>query len=127
MTTDTDDGPRLLGTSATAMVRPSRTLAPDRLSLEVVTGSGRAALIDIRVRLDLVEVWSNGEHCCGVVDRDVLRAWLIAQPRTSLCFDEVVISTDHSLDIRGRIAISLTDVHAWTLSPHEQEKLLQRV
>jgi hypothetical protein len=101
------------------------TADASRCSVEVQTVSGRAGAAEFRCRLDFVEVWSR-EHCCGVLDRDVLREWL-ARPGRPLVADEVALSHDRMVDRLGRVAISLPDVRAWTLSPLELANLRDRV
>jgi hypothetical protein len=97
-----------------------------RIRVELVERDGRAAMIDFRVRLDTVEVWREG-HCWAVLDRDVLRAWL-REPLDALVVDEAMLSLDRAVDVRGRLALTLTGhVHAWTLSPTEEQTLRARV
>ena len=96
-----------------------------RCLVEVQTTSGRAAAVEFRVRLDMVEVWHR-EHCAGVFDRDALRAWLI-DPAKPLSADEVELSLDRWVDQDGRVAITMADVSEWTLSPREQMMLCAMV
>lgn len=98
---------------------------PTRVRVEIVTMSGPAAVVVFRFRMDLVEVWRDG-HCCGVFDRERLRAWL-AEPIHPLVRDEVTLTLDRAVDNRGRVAITLPDVRAWTLSPVELMNLQERV
>ena len=63
-----------------------------------------------------IEVWCR-DHCCGAFDREEMRSWL-ADPGRPLSTGEVTLS----LDPRSggeRIAISLDDVMAWTISTTE--------
>jgi len=95
-----------------------------RVQVQVVTTSRRTAVVELRVRLDTVEAWF--EECLrGVFDRVRLRAWLAA-PSGWLGAGDVVFSVDPRS--RGeRIAISLSEVLAWTLSPEELRGLRERV
>lgn len=97
---------------------------PTRVRVEVITVSNRAAEAEFRVRLDTVEVW-YGEHCSAVFDRDRLRAWL-QSPWRWVAEGEVVLSVDPR-SAGDRIAITLMDVAAWTLSPKELAALRVRV
>jgi hypothetical protein len=80
----------------------------DRLAIEVVTVSGLAAKVVVRVRLDTVEIWHH-EHLSAVLDRQTLRAWL-AEPWDLLVVDEVRFGLDRCVDPRGRFVMSLPDV-----------------
>jgi hypothetical protein len=93
--------------------------------MEVVTGSGRTIAVEFRLRLETVEVWSQ-EHCNAVMDRDLLRQWL-SDPGKPLVVDEVALSVDRMVDHDGRVALSLPDVMAWTLSPDVLANLRGRV
>jgi hypothetical protein len=55
-------------------------------------------------------------HCSAVLGRDVLRAWL-AEPEARLVVDEVTLSLDRYVDVRGRVALTLPDVRAVESSP----------
>jgi hypothetical protein len=101
--------------------------------VEVQTTSGRAAVVDFRVRLDTVDVWSGNHHCAGVFVRETLQRWL-ADPVGRLVADEVELSLDRAVDRDGRVALTLVDaatnlpdVMAWTLSPRELLDLRKRV
>jgi hypothetical protein len=83
---------------------------------EVLTASGQAVEIGLRIRLSDVDCW-RGDRCCGVFDRVELRHWLDQMPRVPLSAGEVVLSVDRFVDQRGRVAITLPDVRAWTLNP----------
>jgi hypothetical protein len=96
-----------------------------RVTVEVVACDGRAACLEFRFRLETVEIWRLA-HCCAVLDRDVLRVWLAA-PGAPLVGDEVTLSLDRYVDVRGRVALTLPDVWAWTLSPTEEQALRDRV
>jgi hypothetical protein len=98
---------------------------PTRFSVEVLTLSGRAAAVEFRFRMDSVEVW-HSEHCCGVFDRKELRLWL-ADPFSAFVVDEVTFTLDRAVDNLGRVAITLPDVRAWTLSPVDLINLKDRV
>jgi len=105
----------------TQIPRTDRT----RCYVEVVTTSGRAAAVEFRIRMDTVEVWHH-DHCSGVFDREELRSWL-AHPFKPLVVDEVAFSLDRMVDHNGRVALSLPDVMAWTLSPLTLANLQDRV
>jgi hypothetical protein len=98
---------------------------PTRVFVEVVAVTGRAAGVEFRVRLETVEVWQF-DHCCGVFDREVLRGWLSGPLRPLMC-DEVMLSLDRALDVRGRVALTLPDVTAWTLSEADLMNLRNRL
>jgi hypothetical protein len=86
------------------------------IRVEVITTSGCAQAVELRIQLDLIEVWCR-DHCCGAFDRQEMRSWLAA-PGRPLTTGEVTLS----LDPRSggeRVAISLDDVMAWTISPTE--------
>lgn len=97
---------------------------PTRVRVEVVTVSKRAKEAEFRIRMDTVEVW-YGDHCSAVFDRERLRIWLMS-PRRWVAEGEVVLSVDPR-SAGHRIAISLLDVEAWTLSPKELAALRVRV
>jgi hypothetical protein len=97
----------------------------DRLSLEVVTTSGTAAAVEIRVQPDTVEIW-RGTHCSGVFDRTHLRGWLDT-PESAVRVDEVTFSVDRLVDRDGRVAISMADISGWTLSPQTLADLRRRL
>ena len=95
------------------------------LVLEVVTISGRAAAVGFHLRFDVVEVWHDDCNR-AVFDRETLRSWLERLPGEPLRVDDVTLSTDFSLDSRGRVAITLPEVNEWALSPAEHEQLRDR-
>ena len=97
----------------------------ERFVMEVVTMSGRAAAITFRINGDVVEVWHRDE-CNGVFDREALRSWL-ATPEMPLVAGEVAFSLDRMVDRSGRVAVSLPDVLAWTLSPEALAGMRQQV
>ena len=97
----------------------------DRLSLDVVTTSGTAAAVEIRVRPETVEIW-RGAHCSGVFDREYLRGWLDT-PDSAVRVDEVTFSVDRLVDTDGRVAISMADISGWTLSPQTLADLRRRL
>jgi hypothetical protein len=98
---------------------------PTSVWVEVVTMSGRAAGIEFRFRVDTIEVW-HAKRCRGTFDRAELRMWL-AEPFAALVMDEVMLTLDRAVDHLGRIAITLPDVRAWTLSAVELSNLQDRV
>lgn len=97
----------------------------DRIVLEVVTTSGRAAAVEFRFKPGTVEVWRSA-HCSGIFDCHVLQTWLAA-PKDPLVVDEVAFSLDRMVDHEGRIALSLPDLICWTLSPSSLASLLKRM
>jgi hypothetical protein len=92
---------------------------------EVVTASGRAALVEFRIRADTVELWHR-EHLAAVFDRDILSAWL-REPSEDLIVDEARLNVDWLIDVTGRVALTLPDVNAWALSPADIDALYRRV
>lgn len=82
-----------------------------RIEFEVVTRGGRAAAVELRIRLDSVECWYR-EHCSGVLDREGFRNWL-TYPAGALVVDELTWLQMSA----GDIAIVLDDVGAWSLAP----------
>jgi hypothetical protein len=86
-----------------------------RFAVEVVTNSGKAAAVEFWRRLDVVEIWHHRRKI-GVLDRARLSAWL-AEPESPLELNMVALTLDRTVDRRGRVAITLPDVEAWTLSP----------
>jgi len=86
-----------------------------RFQVEVATTSGRAAMVAFRVLDDRVEVWHQ-DRCAAVFQRDDLRAWL-REPVGRLSMDDVQLTLDRTVDVRGRVALTLPDVSAWTLFP----------
>jgi hypothetical protein len=99
---------------------------PTRVVVDVVTVMGSSAAVEFRVRLDTVEVWGSRMRCCGIFDREVLRSWLAA-PGAALVCDEVVLTLDRMVDVRGRVALSLPGVREWTLSEVELVNLRDRL
>jgi hypothetical protein len=97
----------------------------ERYAVEVVTGSGSAAMVDFVIRLNAVEVWFQ-ERRRAVLSRRVLRSWL-AEPQMPLVVDEVAFSLDRMVDFQGRVALSLPDVLVWTLAPEALAGLRRRV
>lgn len=92
--------------------------------IEVVTTGGRAAGVQFRIDPAVVTVWSR-EQCCAIFGRERLRCWL-AHPRRWIAEGQVVLNVDPRSD-GERIAISLPDVIAWTLSPKETAALTTAV
>jgi hypothetical protein len=89
--------------------------------MEVVEASGRASEVAFKFRRDGVEVWRL-EHCCAVVDRDVLRTWLI-HPAEQLVVDEVRFMA-HAGE---RVAVSLPGVAVWVIDAGVLATLRRRV
>jgi hypothetical protein len=97
---------------------------PTRVQVHVVTTSNCLSVVEFRVRLDMVEAWF-GHDLRAVFDRERLRAWLVA-PAGRLADGDVVFNADPRS--RGeRIAIGLSEVLAWTLSPKELHQLRELV
>jgi hypothetical protein len=93
--------------------------------IEVVTTSGQKVTVEFRIRSDTVEVWHHRQRI-GVFRRETLRGWL-AEPWRPLVVGEVVFSLDRMVDCRGRVALSLPDVMAWTLAPNALDALIRRI
>ena len=117
-----------------AAARPPAAVAPaldrpvetgERFDLEVVTTSGRAARVRLRLRADVVEVW-HCRRCTGIFDRARLRRWMAA-PGAPLVVDDVMFSLDRMVDREGRVAITVPDVVLWTLSPGALADLRKRL
>jgi hypothetical protein len=114
-------GPRRWPPDEPATVRePS-----NRLTVEVVTVSGRAAAVELRLGPDRVEIWHYLSKI-AVFDRAALRDWL-ADPDRPLAEGKAVFSLDHLIDVDGRIALSLPDVVVWPFSPKDLDLLRNRV
>jgi hypothetical protein len=96
-----------------------------RMTIEVVTVSGRAAGVELHLAPGTLSVRHHGEQV-AVVDRRQFRRWL-RQPHRALTVQDVTFSIDRALDVEGRLAIALPDVHCWALSPTDAEKLRQRI
>src|SRR5215213_8291494 len=77
----------------------------DHFTLDVVTVTGRASVIEFQLRDDQVEIWHH-HRLTAAVDRTVLRGWL-ARPERSLIVGDVMFNLDCSIDVRDRAAISL--------------------
>jgi hypothetical protein len=92
------------------------------IAFEVVTSSGRAAAVRLRIVNADVEVIHHGRRC-GVFGRKELMAWINELPKRPLVADDVAWSVDRWVDRNGRVAISLPDVMAWTLSPDSLTEL----
>lgn len=102
------------------------TLEPgDRFLMEVVTRSGRAASVEFRIGSDYVQIWHR-QSCHASFDRVALRNWL-AFPREEFAVGEVAFTIDRMVDRSGRVALTLPDVRAWTLSPEALAGLHQRL
>jgi hypothetical protein len=87
--------------------------------------SGRGAALEFRIRVDTVELWHH-EHLAAGFDRDDLADWL-REPGAPLVVDEATLAVDWKVDRLGRVAVTLPDVDAWTLSPTELDTLYRRV
>jgi hypothetical protein len=96
-----------------------------RVGVEVVTTSGRIREVEFRVLAHAVEVWHD-QRCDAVLEREALRAWL-AEPLASLTVEQLTLTLDLMVDVRGRVALTLPDVNAWTLAPVELAALIERV
>lgn len=96
------------------------------VEVEAIQASGSAMMIRFHMRSDLVEVWANDRNL-AVFDREALRAWLNEQAPEVLTVDDVTMSVDRSVDRDGRVAVTVSDVDRWTLSPSDQARLLDRV
>jgi hypothetical protein len=103
----------------------SGPLHTEDLSIEVVTRSGRAAGIVIRVLADRVEFWRD-DHCVGRFNREHLRGWLTA-PHCAIRVGTVTLSqapeSDRTPERDDRVAISLPDVPEWAFSPRSLDDL----
>lgn len=119
VTPDFDGGPEA------EMLHDARALPDPRLLLEVVTVNGRAAAVEILVRLGTVEI-RHHRTLTATFDRAVFRKWL-DDPNSPLASDGAIFSLDRTVDVHGRIAIGLPDVPAWALSPTELHALHRRV
>jgi hypothetical protein len=94
-----------------------------RYLMEVINVHGRADVVEFKIRRECVEVWTR-EHCCGVLDRVVLRAWLAAPELSeALAVDEVICTMNES----GRPSLDLPDIGLWPLAPHVLAGLRDRV
>lgn len=108
-----------------AQVVPARNRDRDVFAVDVVTVSGAVAKVEFVFRTRRVEVWFR---CCrrAAIDRDLLRLWL-AEPRTPLMVDQVMLSMDRLVDSRGRVALSLPGVSVWALEPEVLGHLRERI
>jgi hypothetical protein len=97
-----------------------------QFAMEVVTTSGRAASVELRIRSETVEIWHH-DCCIAVFDRRALRTWLAEPLPEPLMAGEVTFSLDRSVDSDGRVAVSLPDVLVWTLAPAALDVLRRRV
>jgi hypothetical protein len=97
---------------------------PSRVSVDVVTTAQRAAVVEFRVRLETVEVWS-WHRLSAIFDRERLRAWLAA-PSRWLAEGEVVLSVDPRSG-GERISLDLPEVLTWTLGVEDLAELKARV
>ena len=92
-----------------------------RVFFDAVGRSGSRIEIEVRLLSDLVEVWRSGE-CLAFFDRDHFRTWL-NNPAEPIGMGDVEFTLDRYVDLDGRIAISTTDLTAWTLSPQVVQQL----
>jgi hypothetical protein len=99
--------------------------ALSRVPVELLTASGCNVRIEFRIRRDTVELWHH-EHLAAAFDRAVLSAWL-HDPADDLVVDEARLHVDWQVDVFGRVAVTLSDVDAWTISPAELDLLYRRV
>jgi hypothetical protein len=117
--------------SLLAAVERDVTRRGGRVQVEALAVNGRAVMIELRPRLETVEVW-RGSHLCAVFDRVDVRAWL-DERRGALSRDEVTLTIDRVVDVQGRVALDIdagfgaAPVRAWTLSPSEEHALRERV
>lgn len=86
-----------------------------RVFLDVVTSSGASACLELRILSERVDVW-RGTGCAAIFDRDHLRGWL-EHPEDRLGIGDVTLSLDRHVDVEGRIAIAMPDIHGWALTP----------
>ena len=86
-----------------------------RFLVEVVTTSGSTAGVEFWRRFEVVEIWHHRRKV-GMLDRESLSMWL-ADPAGPLAVNMVALTFDRKVDRHGRVAITLPDVEAWTLSP----------
>lgn len=105
--------------------QPIRESTSDRIHIEVVEIDGRAASVELRVRLDTVEVVHHGQ-LVAVFDLDALREWWTA-PQGPFGIDQVTWTVDYTIDVRGRAAITLPMVEAWALSPQDDQEVARRL
>jgi hypothetical protein len=99
--------------------------AVGQVMIEVVTVTGRAAAVEVRLRPDGVEIWHH-RTLAATFDRARFGHWL-DDPAMPLERAGVSFSLDRMVDVRGRVAISLPDVLAWALSPTELAALELRI
>jgi hypothetical protein len=117
--------------SLLAAVERDVTERGGRMRVEALALSGRAVMIEVRCRLETVEVW-RGPHLCAVFDRIDLRSWL-DEGTGSVSRDEATFAVDRAVDVRGRLSISIAatfgaaPVREWTLSPSEEQALMEEV
>lgn len=105
--------------------RPVPEATCERFYVEVVGIDGRAANIELRVRLDTVEVGLRG-RLMAIFDLDALREWW-ESPEGPFQVDQVTWTVDYFLDVRGRPAITLPTVEEWALSPQDQLEVARRL
>jgi hypothetical protein len=98
---------------------------PCRVTVQVVSATGRGGQVSFHLRHRLVGVW-YGNRLRGVLDRALLRTWL-RDPFGSLVQDDVSLSWDRTVDRDGRIAITMPGLREWVLSPVEAANLTDRV
>ena len=96
-----------------------------RLFVDVLTTDGANVRAEFRIKLDTVELWHHQE-LVAAFDRQVMRDWL-HKPNGHLVADQAQLTVDWQVDTSGRIALTLPDVDAWTLSPTERDALYRRV
>jgi hypothetical protein len=93
----------------------------NHVTIEALDGAGRAVAVDLSIKRDWVEGWTN--HLCrAVFDRRRLRAWL-ADPSGSYAVDGMTLGCTQT-----RVALTVDQVVPhWELSPHDLERLRQSV
>lgn len=98
-----------------------------RLAVEAVTHSGRAAQIVIYVGDTDVRVIHYGSHVARFPTWEV-RRWLAAADRLPLQAGDLTLTVDGSLDRdHPRVAVTLPDVTAWSLSPGQHDDFVTAV
>lgn len=97
---------------------------PSRILVGVVTTTGQARFVELRVRLETVEAWYV-EGLVAIFDRNRLHEWL-SRPSGWIAEGSVVFSVDPRPS-EDRVEIELPDVRRWTLSAQEQASLKARV
>jgi hypothetical protein len=97
----------------------------ERIFFPVLTRSGPQIDIEVLIRNETVEIWRQGA-CKAIFDRGHLRAWM-ADPVDPIGMGDVTFTLDRYVDLEGRVAITMPDVMAWTLSHHTATQLRNRL